>query len=228
MAAQHRHGTIKIMMEEIVKTETLKQTKVYHALCNLWMKKARMEDRKLGVDFAAWVENSASLHGNKYQPSTDGLKKVLDKLPVKDTDVIVDIGCGKGKAMYLMSHFPFAYIDGIEFSNDLVKVAQENFKTLQLPQCTAMQADAAEFERYDDCNYFYIFNSFPRAVFRKMLNHILYSLAKNPRKIYFIYLNPVCHDMLMETGVFKLLFRKRHLIRWFQYYCYTNMEGTNG
>lgn len=209
-------------MEEIVKRKALKQTKLYRTLCNLWVKKACAEDRKLGVDFAAWEEKPAPLHGNKYQPSTDGLKEVLDKLPIKDTDVIVDIGCGKGKAMYLMSRFPFAYIDGIEFSKELCQTARENFKKLHLPQCTVIQADAAEFECYDDYNYFYIFNSFPRAVFRKMLNHILYSLAKNPRKIYFIYLNPVCHDMLIETGVFKLLFRKRHLIRWFQYYCYTN------
>lgn len=206
--------------------EKVKKWKLYRVLCNMWIKRAKRSDQRLGVDFAEWKTNEESnidpLRGNQYQPTTNGLIRVLEKLPVKNVDAIIDIGCGKGKAMYLMSKFPFAQIDGIDLSAALCNTARKNFEVLKLPQCRAIEADAAEFESYDDYNYFYIFNSFPHAVFEKMLNNILSSIAKKPRKVYFIYLNPVCHDMLISTGVFKLLLRKRSAIRWFQYHCYTN------
>ena len=60
---------------------------------------------------------------------------------------------------------------------------------------------------------FTCFNSFPAAVFRKMLNYILCSIARKPWKVYSIYLNPVCRELLTETGVFRLLFRRGLLPR---------------
>ena len=205
---------------------TIKKSKVYGVLRSLWMKRGKKEDERLGVDFSLWEEPEQAgfdpVRGNRYQPSTDGLRKVLERLPVKKDDAIIDIGCGKGQAMYLMSAFPFRQIDGIDLSAELCRKAYENFAVLGLEHCRVLRKDAATFEHYDGYNYFYVFNSFPAAVFRKMLNHILCSIARKPRKVYFIYLNPVCRELLTETGVFHLLFRRRHPVRWFRYECYTN------
>ncbi|WP_066685912.1 class I SAM-dependent methyltransferase [Christensenella intestinihominis] len=204
----------------------IKNGRAYQALRDLWMKRGKKEDERLGVDFSLWEEPEQAgfdpARGNRYQPSTDGLTEVLGRLPVRETDAIIDIGCGKGRAMHLMSAFPFRRIDGIDLSEELCRTAHKNFSALGLRHCRVCCRNAAAFEQYDDYNYFYLFNSFPAAVFRKMLNHILYSIARRPRKVYFIYLNPVCHEVLTETGVFRLLFRKGHPVKWFRYHCYTN------
>ena len=90
---------------------------MYKLLCKLYQMLESIVDivfRKKS-DFSTWVipkeiaENEEK--GNKYQPSTDSLKKVLKKLKITQEDSIIDIGCGKGKALYIMSKFPFDKIE---------------------------------------------------------------------------------------------------------------------
>lgn len=204
----------------------IKKSKFYETLRSAWMKSAQKKDQKLGVDFSTWESNEQigidASKGNQYQPSTDGLKSVLNRLPIQPSDSIVDIGCGKGKAMHIMSQFPFAQIDGIELSDHLCKIASANFKKLGIEQCNVIKANASVFDDYDKYNYFYVFNSFPEQVFEKMLGHIIASISRKPRKVFFIYLNPVCHDLLEKSKVFQLIFTKKSVIKWFQYNCYSN------
>ncbi|MEG1432437.1 class I SAM-dependent methyltransferase [Eubacterium sp.] len=200
-----------------------KKNRLYQFLCSLWIKNAQRSDKTLGVDFSVWEDNQRigipKHRGNHYQPSTNDLEKVLDKLPITEKDTIIDIGCGKGKALYMMSQFPFRQIDGLELSDALCHTAERNIKKLNLSRCRIINHDAATFSNYDDYNYFYIFNSFPEAVFLKMLDRILSSIERSPRKITLIYLNPVCHHHLINHG-FRLFYRKNRYTKWFSYHCY--------
>lgn len=204
--------------------EQHKKSRLLKLLRSLWIWKDQRLDKKLGVDFSIWETNAKTgvepLQGNQYQPSTNGLRKVLKKLPITEKDAIIDIGCGKGKAMYMLRQFPFFRVDGLELSGYLCGIATENLKTLKLEDSTVVNEDAACFQNYDAYNYFYMFNSFPQATFQAMLDQILLSQKRNPRKMTFIYLNPVCHNLLLAQG-FKLLFCKKSAIKWFEYRCYT-------
>lgn len=204
----------------------LKESLPYKMLCSIWVKFEQRKDRKLGVDFSTWESNEQiginPSCGNQYQPSTNGLTSILKKLPIGKSDAIIDIGCGKGKAMYIMSKFPFAKIDGIDLSDRLCEIASGNLKCVGCDKSKVIQADAATFREYDRYNYFYVFNSFPATVFEKMLSHILDSISRKPRKVFFIYLNPECHDLLEKSEKFYLMFSKKSFIQWFQYNCYTN------
>lgn len=204
---------------------------VHKMLCTVWQWFARQNDRlfRKNADFSGWMKQEEAgfteQQGNQYQPCTSQLRKVLKKLSVCKEDAILDIGCGKGKAMYLMSRFPFRKIRGYDLSEELVRIANQNFQKLGLKNCEAFQADAMEFAEYDDFNYFFIFNSFPRDVFKTMMKHLMESVERRPRKVRFIYLNPVCHDYMETHTPFRLIYRKKALLTWFTYYCYEMEKG---
>lgn len=201
---------------------------IHGMLCSIWQWAAKRNDHlfRQDADFSGWLSPGeagfSEEQGNQYQPSTDALVKVLKRFPISEVDAVLDIGCGKGKAMYLMNRLPFGKIRGYDLSGGLVRIANENFKKLGLKKCRAVQADAASFDDYDDFNYFYIFNSFPQKVFEIMMGHILESVRRNPRKVRFIYLHPVCHDYIVKQTPFHLVYRRKSVISWFDYYCYEN------
>lgn len=162
----------------------------------------------------------SSKSGNRYQPSNDALVKILKRFSITPVDSIIDLGCGKGKAMYLMSKFPFKEIKGYDLSKELVSIANENFEKLKIPQCRAVVSDATVYKEYDDFNYIYIFNSFPQEIFEIMMGNLLESLKHNPRVCRFIYLKLVCHDYIVDSTRFKLVYKKIGFPRWFDCYCY--------
>ena len=180
-----------------------------------------------GASFSEWATQEeagfSKEKGNQYQPSTDALVKVLAKFNITSEDSIIDIGCGKGKAMYMMSHFPFRKITGFDLSEKLVGIANENFKKLDekdAKRCLAVQADATTFDQYDEFNYFYAYNPFPEEIFKIMMSHVVDSIKRTPRTCRFIYLNPVCHEYIEANTPFKLVYKRKSLGAWFDYYCY--------
>lgn len=198
---------------------------MYNLLCKIYQMLDSIKDiifRKKS-DFSTWVipkeiaENEEK--GNKYQPSTDSLKKVLKKLKITNNDSIIDIGCGKGKALYIMSKFPFKKICGYDLSKELIDLAKNNMKRLNLNNIELFIADANNFKNYDDFNYFYIYNSVPEKVFIKMMKNIKASIEKRPRECTFIYLNPVYDDIVKKNN-FKEFYNYKSIIKWFNYKCY--------
>ena len=48
----------------------------------------------------------------------------------------------------------------------------------------------------------------------------LESLKRRPRNCYFIYLHPVCHEYMVSHTPFRLIYKRKSLVSWFDYYCY--------
>jgi len=203
---------------------------MYNILCKIWQFFASIKDSILykDCDFATWMVPEELIghedKGNKYQPSTDSLKKVLKKMKVTNKDSIIDIGCGKGKALYIMSRFPFFKVGGYDLSKDLVEIAKTNLAKLKVKNVDVFVADANEYKDYDDYNYFYLFNSIPEKVFNKAIVNIKKSLDRKPRNCTFIYLNPVCDEAVKKIG-FKEFYNYKSLIKWFNYRCYKYEVG---
>ena len=204
---------------------------LHELICGVWQKAAILNDKlfRHGCDFSRWVPQDelgfSEQEGNKYQPSTDTLKRVLKHFRITEKDAAIDIGCGKGKAMYLMSRFPFSEIKGYDLSDELVKIANRNFKTLGLARCGAFTADAAVYDDYDRFNYFYLYNSVPEKVFEKLVGHIWDSIRRNPRKCVFIMMNPHYEAYLKKHTTFRPVYRKKSWISWFDYCCYQTIPA---
>ena len=132
------------------------------------------------------------------------LDRVLNTLRIAPSDQAIDIGCGKGGAIFTLAKYPFARVDGLELSTEMIAVARENLKRMAVSRSTIYHGDAGEFCDYDRYTFFYLYNPFPALVMSQTLRHIANSLNKRPRNVVLIYCNPVCHSLVVEAGFRKI------------------------
>lgn len=161
-----------------------------------------------GVDFIESVScvnaRIDSPYANRYDISNVRvLKKCLKACKINENDSFFDYGCGKGAVLYVASKFPFRKIAGIELSKPLAEVAKNNMHKLKQDNVEIICGDARYFTLIDEYNYFYFFNPFSEIVFEDVMKNIKESYSRKPRKIIIIYYNPVCHDSIINTGIFK-------------------------
>ncbi len=154
---------------------------------------------------------------HSYSDSGRGdLIDLLSYLAIQEGDAIIDFGCGKGGALMAFSECPFAKITGIDISNKLVTIAKNNLSKLKITNAEVFCCDAKEFNMLDDYNYVYFFNPFPCSVMRKVMENIQLSLSRKKRELKIIYLNPECHDIIIENGLFcnyKEIYHTSHVFK---------------
>lgn len=165
-------------------------------------------DRLVGLDFLKTVLSEdvglnpeivhrSSPSGNKY------LKELLKDFKINSQDSIIDVGCGKGSAMRTMIQFPFKKVDGIELSDTIAKIAQQNFKKLKVKNTNVFIGDASKHKGYDEYNIVYFYNPFPNSVMIDVVNALIDSVEIKKRELIIIYNNPICHDIVVNKDVFK-------------------------
>lgn len=167
-------------------------------------------DKIRGVDF---IKNegyekvgTSQERSSVYQATRDTayLKKVMKGLPIKSTDAILDLGCGKGYMLKIFSKYAFFKVGGVELSERLCEIANRNIKKEKLEKCVVYHADAAEFCQYDEYTHIYMFNPFPAVVMEKVMENIKESIIRVPRNMTIIYKGAFCHDIIVGNGIFEL------------------------
>ena len=160
-------------------------------------------DRIYGLDFLSVQKNEqlgldknlvskASPSGNKY------LTDILKDMKISNNDNILDIGSAKGSALKYFSKFPFKKIDGLELSESLSKICTNNFSILKINNVKVHNISATEFKKYNDYNFFYLYNPFPEIIMKKVIDCLKKKISSKP--ITIIYNNPVCHNVLINNG----------------------------
>jgi SAM-dependent methyltransferase len=154
-----------------------------------------VNSERSGLDPKVSFRSSPS--GNKY------LRNVLLTLNIKTDDSILDIGCGKGSALRIISEFRFKKIDGLELSEKLAQIATTNYSILKEKRVSIFNVNAIEFNKYSDYSFFYLNNPFPSEIMKKVMSKIELSAKSSPRNITLIYDNPVCHNDIIGNGNFQ-------------------------
>ena len=163
-------------------------------------------DKIRRVDFAKKVDTKVP--GGEIYEATHrwmivALSRYLKENIVLD-DAIIDVGCGKGAMLRLFTKFPFKKITGLEYSEKLSNIANNNMKRLGIEdRCGIINIDAGIFDMYSEYNYFYLYNPFGESVMELFLTQVKSSLDRKPRKIVIIYNNPVCGDMMVNSGFYE-------------------------
>jgi len=155
-----------------------------------------LEPEEVGLDPQLFHRCSPS--GNKY------LVNLLNDIGPNEQDAILDIGAGKGSAMYTMLSFPFERVDGIEISERIADIAKRNFVRLKASRAHVYQADARAFEHYARYNIFYFYNPFPLQVMLQVIDAIRQASMAADKEVLIIYNNPSCHDLIVADGVFTM------------------------
>lgn len=156
------------------------------------------------------------LSGGQYQPSEPALfREIIESLPVSpDGFTFIDLGSGKGRTLLMASSFPFQRIAGMELLEELNAVAVENIARYRSDEqrCFAIQThagDARYFEFPADPTVLYLFNPFPRHIWREVLANLQESLRAVPREVFVIYHNPV-HDDILKAESWLREVRRTH------------------
>ncbi len=185
-----------------------------------WME----EEYSLDVLTSVRRADIKSKGGHGYYP-TD-FRMILDAADdeILDKDSgIMDFGCGKGAAMIALRNCGFKKVAGIEYTDSIYNVMCDNLEKLGycVQRCTdktvhdrdldddqfyCYLGDALELnEELDNYGNFYFFNPFSYELTKKVIGNILDSLKRKPRKMAIFYAEPMCHNILMQSGEFKLV-----------------------
>ncbi|MFI8685064.1 SAM-dependent methyltransferase [Rossellomorea sp. NPDC077527] len=131
-----------------------------------------------------------SFHYHRYEPTPyAALKELFQQYELKNSDRVVDFGCGKGRLNFFIHHHFQSTVVGVEMNDDFYEECLRNLATYL--EKTRMKTDMISFrhclaEDYDihpEDNRFYFFNPFSVQIFMGIINNILRSVEAFPRDI---------------------------------------------
>jgi hypothetical protein len=162
-------------------------------------------DRRFGTDTAtvAYPWNLASI-GRQHAPELHHyeatpawlLREILGSIPLQpNVFAFVDMGSGKGRALLVASELPFAKIVGVELSQELHLIAEQNIIRYRPGSqlCTTFFLhcmNALEYTFGPEPVVLFLFNPFGKASIRKILASLEASLTATPRQAFVVYVNP--------------------------------------
>lgn len=146
--------------------------------------------------------------GVNYTPThASAFRRLIGSLSLPSDSVLVDLGCGKGKVLLLASQYRFQRIVGVEFSPELCAVAKSNVSSFRKRAAITndleiIERDAADYAIENDQNVFFLFNPFDAVVMGQVIANIQASLERRRRRVWIVYNNPVCHEVIQRSGAF--------------------------
>lgn len=161
------------------------------------------------------IKNVDTSNAFEYMPSNYILlEKVfseINKYPHNHT--FLDMGCGKGRSLFVAAHFGFKKITGVEFVPDYCRQLQKQIteKATQFPNAsfTITCIDAAQCIIPDDVQVLFFYNPFNEKVMRPVVQQITDSLFRVTRPLYVIYLNPLFKQLFLQAGFTEIYYTKR-------------------
>jgi hypothetical protein len=220
-------GLFRLAAERInglfVKLRPSVRTEIYES-----EKRSAEFDECFGVDTAGRIHqinlniaNPNQLHAVSYGASDPrAFGAAISALPIHyKRFVLIDYGSGKGRAILLAKEFPFKKIIGLEFSEELHRIAQHNIlryhsDTSKCNDVELICMDAVDYILPKDCLVCYFCNPFDAMIMAQVLSNIQKSFMQNPREIYIVYYNPKEGYLFDESDCFKKIRIIGNVIIW--------------
>jgi len=120
---------------------------------------------------------------------------VLERLAnsgfIRKKDVVLDYGCGKGRADFFLSYQTKAKTIGIEYDERIYQSALDNQRTAVSGAKTEFAMERAEeYEVPSEVSRCYFFNPFSVELLRKVMARIMESYYENPREMFLFFYYP--------------------------------------
>lgn len=174
-------------------------------------------DRKYGVETSSMVHPSESvvvginwIYGFKYKAVNQLLfDQVIKELAIPYEEfVFIDFGSGKGRALLLAAGFGFKRIVGVEYCDDLNRIARQNL--LCYPNASKLCKDidlvcmdAAEYRLPNEPLVLFFYNPFGRLVMEKVVKNVTDSFQSNRRRMVIVYLTAEYTDLWDDVSFLK-------------------------
>jgi SAM-dependent methyltransferase len=190
-------------------------------------------DRSFGVNTAGVIPlcaldiaNPEWRDGVAYEATAPELfESVISSLPIRfDEYAFIDLGSGKGRALLLASRFAFDSIVGVEISEQLNEIANQNIKATGI-RATSTCMSASQFDFPDKPTVAYMFNPFNASVLEKVLANIAKSLNEYPRPFFIVYRTPKFRAMLDRCKHFEYVNSKQNYLIYRNRDCISNAKS---
>ena len=156
-----------------------------------------------------------AVHSNEYMPASYILmeKTFAEVNKFDHNKTFLDIGCGTGRALFVAAANGFTKISGIELYAPYCKLVEKYIisKQSEYPAATisVIGADAATYQIPDNIQTIFFYNPFDEYIMDKVLQHILASLKRSPRRLFVVYLSPIYKSRFLEYGFEEIFHAKR-------------------
>jgi 16S rRNA G966 N2-methylase RsmD len=143
------------------------------------------------------MNNKNQIHALQYRGS-DFLffNNALSFLKINFNDyTFIDFGAGKGKALFLASAYSFKKIIGIEFSEELNAVAQENIRQFKKDNIEAYCMDVVDYKIPEESLVCYFYNPFDEYIMAKVISNIRQAYNLYKKNIVIVYTESQFHDL---------------------------------
>jgi SAM-dependent methyltransferase len=164
-----------------------------------------------GLDTSRRYADLAHFHPDRvtYQPSGwRYLRRGLRKRNVTADDVFVDFGCGKGRVLCQAARYPFGRVIGVEVSEPLIEIARSNVarnrSRFACRDVELVTADVVDFKIPEDLTVAYFYHPFAGKTFETVIDRLVDSVERNPRRLTIIYACPGMERYILATGRFRL------------------------
>jgi hypothetical protein len=179
----------------------------YHAVGDLAERRA---ERRAGVVTTGTIALAElgvdGEHRVRYKPSGwRTLRRILPPGSVGRDDVLIDFGCGMGRVVYqAAAQYDLRRVIGVELSADLAAHARDNLERnrarLRCADVSIVVADVLDYAIPDDVTIAYFYNPFTGPVFQAVVDGLVASARRAPRRLRVVYANPIEERMLLAAG----------------------------
>lgn len=146
----------------------------------------------------------------RYEPAEwRVLRRILRRRELGPDDVFLDMGSGMGRVVLQATAYRPKRVIGVELSEELSDIARANLDRnrhrLKTQDVELVTSDALEYEIPDDVTVTFFNNPFTGSVFAAVMEKLVASLDRNPRRLRIVYRNPLEHEAVLATGSFELI-----------------------
>ena len=124
---------------------------------------------------------------------------ILDSLNLTRTDVVADLGCGKGRIACAAALYDIRESIGVEIDPQLAAAAEANALRLRSRRASLrIVEDSATEIDYDPVSVIVMFHPFGRETMDSVMDRLEESVARRPRLLRIVYANPLFDDVLAD------------------------------
>jgi len=149
-------------------------------------------DASLQIKTNGRDERNADQYHHPYEPTPYCVLERLEESGlIRQADVVLDYGCGKGRVGCFLSHRTKARTIGIEYDERIYQDALRNQETTisgVKPDFALTRAE--EYEVPDEVNRCYFFNPFSVEILHKVMARIIESWYASPREVLLFFYYP--------------------------------------
>ena len=140
-------------------------------------------EKKLKIKTGGGMDHRANGENYPYEPTPYPVLVRLAKSGLITRSChLLDYGCGKGRVCFLLAHLTGCRATGLDYQEELIRLAKENLSSFGTTRVRFLQGDAQSYEIADEDTFFF-FNPFSEVILKKVLDEVLWSWYENPRRL---------------------------------------------